>query len=441
MRKTPGTQPRQKIIWTLKAKLIFGLAVLLHVFSAFLFYLLHLYFWTKILWFIFFLIAFLNIYPLFFVLAALLIWPLDFLAKTWIVARAKRKLRNLPDLKIIGITGSYGKTTIKEALESVLARKYRVLKTPENINTPVGIARLILRELNPEVEILIVEMGAYRVGDIKTLCQIAPPDVAVLTGINEAHLERFGSIEKTIRGKFEIVDHAKPNALAVLNSDNQLVMKNYQARIRSRKVEFYSAYKAKNVEFDSNPVLPLYKGEVEGVHIQTQILGEYVFGIAHACIIIGKHLGLTIEQIQDGIAAFKPIPHRLQPIYNAATDVLVIDDSYNGNPAGAREAIEVLGKFRNRRKIYITPGLVEMGERTAQVHREIGQQLGKVADKVILIKNSATPFIAEGLAQTNFHSQNIIWFPSSQSAHAAISSIVQKGDVILFQNDWPENYI
>ena len=159
-----------------------------------------------------------------------------------------------------------------------------------------------------------------------------------------------------------------------------------------------------------------------------------------ACVQVGTYLGLNSAQIREGISQIKPVPHRLQPI-SAAGDVLVIDDSYNGNPAGVREAISVLNKFTNRRKVFITPGLVEMSEKTQQIHEEVGRLLGQAADLVILIRNSVTPYIAEGLKSTNFSERNLRWFETAQEAHASMVDIIRPGDVVLFQNDWPDNYL
>ena len=262
-----------------------------------------------------------------------------------------------------------------------------------------------------------MEMGAYRRGEIKALCEIATPDIAVLTGINEAHLERFGSIENTIKAKFEIVENAKSDALIVLNNDNFFVRENYKFHLGTRGVDFY---KATERQLDY-PAVPL--------------LGEYIWGTINACVIIAKKLGMNDQEILRGIAKIKPVPHRLEKIENP-NGITIIDDSYNGNPDGVKEAIKVLGKFEGRRKIYITPGLVEAGERIKTVHNSIGESLNPVADLVILIKNSVTPFIAEKLDP-----KKVIWFESAQEAHASLPNILKSGDVILFQNDWPDNYI
>lgn len=412
---------RQKLVWTPKLASVFIFAMALQIAASYLtpqpLMRSEIYLGIFPLVFVFLFLALCFFHFVFLSLAVLILRPADLLIKYLVTQRAKAILKQFPKLKIIGITGSYGKTTMKEVLATILGEKFRVLKTPENINTPLGISRLIVRELDDEIPIFVVEMGAYHRGDIKTLCAIAPPDIVILTGINEAHLEQFGNIENTVKAKFEIVQNAKANALVVLNNDDNLVREHYKYFIGVRAVRFYKATE-RLLEY---PAVPM--------------LGEYIWAVINACVIIAKELGMKDEEILAGIAKIKPVPHRLEKIENP-NGITVIDDSYNGNPEGVREAVKVLAKFGGRRKIYITPGLVEGGEKVKEIHNRIGEQLGPVADMVILIKNSVTPFIAEKLDK-----HKVIWFDSALKAHAALPNILQKGDVILFQNDWPDNYL
>ncbi len=175
------------------------------------------------------------------------------------------------------------------------------------------------------------------------------------------------------------------------------------------------------------------------IHVITKLMGEYVAGISMACFIVGEKLGIAEEKIAQHFVHVPSVPHRLEPIKN--NDLLVIDDSYNGNPDGVREAINLLSWFVDKRIVYLTPGLVEIGSRNREVHLEIGKQLAKVADLVLLIKNSVTPFIAEGLKENGFKEDQIIWFESAQKAHTSLSDILKPHDVILFQNDWGDNYL
>ncbi len=402
-------QPRKKIVWTSKAILILVLALIFAVAfsSSFKNFTIGVIVLVAIVWLNFLSAIFLS-------LAVAILWPLDFLVKLLLVSKAKRKISKFKKLKIIGITGSFGKTTMKESLATVLSQKFRVLSTPENINTPVGIARLILRKLNDATEIFIVEMGAYQIGDIAALCEIAKPDIAILTGINEAHLERFGTIGNTIEAKFEIVINAKPNAFVLLNSESERIRQNFDKYIAGHMLTWYDS---------------------QAGQFRSKLLGNYGLGVVNACVIIAKELGLTESEIRAGVEGIKPIPHRLQLIEGGG-DVTVIDDSYNGTPDGVREAIRVLGGFVGRRKVYVTPGLVEMGSRKEEVHREIGRQLVKVADLVILIKNSVTHFIGVELRP-----DQVVWFNSAVEAHSKLKEILKPGDVVMFQNDWPDNYL
>ncbi|MDD4761930.1 MAG: Mur ligase family protein, partial [Candidatus Pacebacteria bacterium] len=236
---------RQELVWTIKAVLLFSLSVFLIFFLSFLsFWYLSFNGSSLLFKFSFPIFLFVFLFYFFFlplIFSSWILFPFDFLAKKIIVLRARKKLSRLSKIKIIGITGSYGKTTMKEMLFSVLSEKFKIAKTPENINTPLGIARFILRELPLETEIFIVEMGAYKKGDIKELCLLTPPDVAVLTGINESHLERFGNLSNTISAKFEIVRFSKTNASVFLNADDSKIVANFERYLENRKVLFFSS--------------------------------------------------------------------------------------------------------------------------------------------------------------------------------------------------------
>lgn len=451
LRSFPRSQAAKPktIVWTAKLVLVFALGQLLKFGLAALLASLVPGWTARIA--VFFVTAYIFAlgFFVFLGLATAVVWPLDYVLKFLIISAAKRRLRKFSKLIIIGITGSYGKTTMKEVLATILQEDRTILKTPENINTPLGIARLILRELSARTEIFIVEMGAYRRGDIRGLCEIARPDVAILTGINQAHLERFGGMDKTVAAKFEIVRFAAPSAPVILNSDDELVMKNYQSFVGKKEVMFYSTGKRQCGDFTIGSEKfaengtgwsfdLVFKNQNLG-RFQVPFLGEYILGTIMGAAAVASLLGLPVEQIAAGIRKILPVTHRLQVLPNP-NNIVVIDDSYNGNPNGAAEAIKVLGKFTDRRKIYITPGLVETGSNVKVVHETIGHNLAGVADIVILIKNSVTPYVSAGLLAAGFPQAKIEWFEDVSAAHAALPSLLRAGDVVLFQNDWPENY-
>lgn len=382
--------------------------------------------------------------------AALALAPADYLIKARLVKQARQRLARHPALTVIGVTGSYGKTTMKEMLSAVLAEKYTVLTTAGNQNTPLGLSRLITKHLTDETEILIVEMGAYGPGDIAQLCAIARPHISVLTGVNEAHLERFGSLEVTIQTKCEIIRHAHPDALIVLNADDERVRAAAERQVHAgQRVLWYSAHNhvlsgctitgSDFTETTLTQSAQVTCGALELGTVRTKLLADYIWGDVAAAALIGAHLQLTGAQIRQGIAALAPLEHRLQPIKGAG-GILVIDDSYNGTPAGAQAAIRVLGRFTEKRKIYVTPGLVEMGARSEAVHEELGRTLAPVADLVILVENSASDSIRRGLEEAGFPAEHTIVCTSALAAHEQVKTIARAGDVILFQNDWTDNY-
>jgi UDP-N-acetylmuramoyl-tripeptide--D-alanyl-D-alanine ligase len=445
---------RQPLAWTMKMKSVAAVSGLLYLIAVlFVVYVSIFFAVSSLTLFIITIIAILagwRVFGIWACGAVILLEPFDYALKRRLIKLARQKLRECPKLKIIGITGSYGKTTMKETVAALLSQHYKILKTEANKNTPLGIARIILSDLTPETEIFIVEMGAYRRGDIKNLCDIACPHISILTGINESHLERFGSMENTIAAKFEIIAGARQDAVILLNADDELVSKHYQDYVGNREVIFYSAYNDKRCDYRviDRRFIPeslvqcadiMHKTDSVGA-VKTPLLGEYIFGDIIAAIIIARQLKISTEEIRHGIASLQPILHRLQPI-RGQNDILVIDDSYNGSAHGVEEAIRVLERFKNRRILFVTPGLVETGERARALHQRIGRRLAGVANLVVLIQNSVTSYIEQGLLAGGFAKDNILYFKTATEAHEEIQKLTKPGDVVLFQNDWPDNYI
>ncbi len=181
------------------------------------------------------------------------------------------------------------------------------------------------------------------------------------------------------------------------------------------------------------------RGEEVG-KFKIPFLGEYAIGTFLLAASIARSLGMSWSQIYAASSGLTQIPHRLQTIH-APGNLLIIDDSYNGNPEGFKAAVDVLACFEGRRKVFLTPGLVEMGQASSQIHQELGERLGEVADLVILVRNSSTPHLAQGLQKAGFPTDKLVWFESTAQAHAGLKNVLKSGDVIVFQNDWPEDYM
>ena len=444
------TEKDKDIVWTPKLQLVVFLALGLKI--SFLWMMVeglfpHIFF--DVLTTLLLLVALSPLFAVFLFVATLLLSPLDVFAKERIIRKAKILLSSHDRIQVIGITGSYGKTTTKELLRHILGMRYNVVATRDSFNTALSVSMEILEKVTEETDIFIAEMGAHEKGDIEKVCSVSGPNISILTGINEAHLERFGSIENTIRTKFEIIEACSPDGLIVLNADDERVRSSYKTYCGNQEIAWVSKeanplshYTVKNISFSEETLgisFTLFREQKEIGTINTRFLGEYIINNAIIAFIVGNKLGMSDAEIQAGLMSFKPVAHRLNP-QKTPNDMIVIDDSYNGNPKGVSAAIHALSLFKNRRKIYITPGLVEVGEESNDIHQEIGRELGKVADFVFLIENSTTASIKKGLFESGFDESNIYSHKNKKDTYKKLGQLSRSGDVILFQNDWPENY-
>lgn len=351
-----------------------------------------------------------------------------------IITKARTKLSNHQAVKI-AIVGSFGKTTMKEILSTVLSEGKKVAATPGNMNTPLGISRFVDR-LDGSEEVLIFELGEYYPGDIRDLCHLVQPDMGVITGINEAHLERFKSIEKTIATIYELADFLGDKPLWV-NAESRLAADNLRTKNISYSRQGVGTLKVQHAKTGLHGTDFHVVGSGSKLRLHSDLLGLHNVGPLVAGIAVANHFKLDVAQIEAGIAKTKSFEHRMQP--SESGGIWTIDDSYNGNPDGARVAIEFLKDLKDHRRVYVTPGLVEVGSATADVHRQIGRQLAVSVDMVILVSNSATPYIAEGLTDKNFKGE-VLWYDDGLSCLNALSQITKPGDVVVLQNDWSDNY-
>jgi len=421
-------QKRQSIDWTSKAKVLY-LSLCLLVITLII---LSVYFWQW--WTLLFLFILIPILPLLALLILLLFFPLDYILKKHVLKQAKQALSKTK-AKVIGITGSYGKTSLKEILEIILSSGFKVVKTPNNINTDLGIAYFILAHQAEIIatDFFIVEMGAYQIGDIAKVCDLVNPEYSFLTGINESHLERFGSLANTIRAKFELGERTAKKV--ILNLTDQNVKDNYSRfKLPSFLGLDYSAV-------SDIKILPNFTGlsfEYDGQIFSTPWLAQHNIILIVMALALAKELGLELVKAVKPLATAPYIKNRLEPIWNAASKLMIIDDSYNGNWAGFNSGLEVLDRASGR-KLVITPGLVELGDKKEERHRELARlYASKNLDLVLLIKNSATTYIIEEFKKIAFSKYKV--YPDAPTAHKDLGAVLQGGDTIIFQNDWPDNY-
>lgn len=351
------------------------------------------------------------------------------------IHEAQKRLATHSGLKI-AIAGSYGKTSMREILKNVLLEGKRVAAPIGSYNTPLGVAQFV-KTLRGDEEVLIFELGEYYPGDVKKLCDIIRPDMGVITGVNEAHLEKFRSLENATKTIFELSDDLGDKPLYV-NAENEAALNaSKQSHILYSRDggNGWTVSDAKtSLEGTSCTIL---RGNTT-ILIKSKLLGIHQVGPLVAAADIGIRLGLSAQQIESGISKTTAFDHRLEARVGA-DGVVTLDDSYNGNPDGVKAVIEFLAGLPHRRW-YVTPGLVEMGARKEAVHKIIGAQLAKAGiEKVVLIRNSVTPFIYDGLKAHDYKGE-IIWFDDALAAYAALPNMTVTGDVVLLQNDWPDQY-
>lgn len=304
--------------------------------------------------------------------------------KRWIINKAAGKIAKFKHLIVIGITGSYGKTSTKEFLATILSEKFKVAKTPEFTNTDIGIANYILKELKPEHEVLVVEMGAYKKGEIKTICDMLKPKAGIITGINEQHLELFGSIENTMRAKFELIESLPEKGVAIFNGDNKyyLQMVNWSKKLGLKTLIYNTTADVKTVKtFTDHIEFTLVD---KNYLFRVNLLGKQAIDNLLAAIYVAKSLGLTTEIIRSGIAKIVPTPKTMQSIGKVG-GMMLVDDTFNANPDGVKAAADFMKIFKGKKILVLTP-LIELGAEAEKIHAQLGEHLAKICD-LILVTN------------------------------------------------------
>lgn len=374
--------------------------------------------------------------------------PIEKCVRNYYINDAKEILKQRPDLKIIGITGSYGKTSMKFYLQTLLQAKYDVLVTPESYNTPMGIVKTIRESLLPTHDIFICEMGARYVGEIKEICDIVHPDLGIITSIGPAHLETFVSLENIQKTKFELADALPENSCIILNGDSELVVKEEERRrkvgIRTDlKTVFYGTKTCfTDISFMADNITASSAGTsfaCNGVDFHTKLVGEHNVVNIVGTIACANTLGVDLNTLKIPVRRIMPVPHRLE--LKKHGNITILDDAFNSNPAGSKAAVETLALFDGIR-ILITPGMVELGDRELEYNEQFGKIAAKCCDYILLVGKKRAEVIKIGALSAGFAEKNISVFPSFNDAYNFALTIGSKEEqkIILIENDLPDNY-
>lgn len=359
------------------------------------------------------------------------------------IDEARSIVRGIPGLTVVGITGSFGKTSTKHYLYSLLSAHRHVYMTPGNFNTTLGVTRAIREGLLPTHQVFLCEMGARHPHDIAEICELVRPDMGVITAIGEQHLETFGSLETIARTKLELYDSVREKGgLTLLNWDCAVIAeRDYpDGGILRCGAADGSDYRLLDVQCGPRgSAFSIAAPSGETACFETRLLGRANLQDVALAIACAHRLGIALDALRVPVARLQSVAHRLE-LKNAGAYTL-IDDAYNSNPQGAAVALETLAAFPAGGRIVITPGLVELGEREQQLNFELGQKAAACCDVAVLIGARQAPPIRDGLLQAGFPENKIAVFDDVRDglAYAAALPGGQERTVLLL-NDLPDNY-
>lgn len=377
-------------------------------------------------------------------IANAIIYPLEEIIKTWYINDAKKKLRSLPGLIRIGITGSFGKTSTKYFLKNILNQSYNTLATPESYNTTMGVVKTIRAYLKPTDEILIAEMGAKRKNDIQELCEIISPKYGIITAIGEQHLESFGTVDNILKTKFELQEKLESGGILMINKDYPIVssmMKRNDISVYYYSIEDTDAdFNVRNIKYSTKGIsFDVYDENKYIANLETKLVGKYNVSNILGAVALAYLLKIPIDDIKFAVKKLESVPHRLEIKVNAF-GITIIDDTFNSNPVGARMALDVLKQLEGNKKIIITPGMVELGDKEAEENFNFGQEIAEICNLVILVGANQTRKIKDGLISKKFDEEKIYTVSSVNESKLVLKEKIERGDVILYENDLPDTY-
>lgn len=354
------------------------------------------------------------------------------------VKDAARILAAMPDLKVIGITGSYGKTSTKHYLQRILSEKYSVCMTPGSFNTTMGVVRTIREYLKSYDQVFICEMGAKQCGDIKEICDLVHPSVGIVTAVGPQHLESFKTIENVQRTKFELVDSLPASGLAIINADFEYVanrpvdnVKAVRYGVKSRpEIEYW----VENIAYSSTGTdFTVMSRDAKPLPLHTQLVGECNVSNLVAAVIAALYLGVERDHIRYAVEKIEQVEHRLS-IKRLPGGVTIIDDAFNSNPSGSSMALDVLAAMPGQR-IVITPGMIELGQEQFDHNRRFGEKIARSCDVAIIVGRYNRDAILEGLG-----SPEGVEVVAVETFAEAVAMLPKSNYTVLYENDLPDTF-
>jgi UDP-N-acetylmuramoyl-tripeptide--D-alanyl-D-alanine ligase len=391
--------------------------------------------------------------PLWLVLGNTLMIPVEAAYRRRFLQQAKGVMEAVHP-KVIGVTGSYGKTTTKHFLRDLLSARYKTYATPKSYNTLMGISRAINEDIADDysIEYFISEMGAYIPGEIARICDLTPPSISVVVEVGPQHLERFGTLENVAIAKYEIIKALPVDGLGVFNIDNPYIKAMYERGYPANRIGVSrllptntSPDQARFIASDITQTLTGLTFAVTDTQMgQSELMNVPVVGLHNVTNIllataVAVHEGLSLRDVAQRARLLTPSESRLVR-QTTAEGITIINDAYSANPAGVVSALQVLGLHQTGRRLLITPGMVELGPLHESENRKLGEEAAQYATDVILVGPEQTAPIAAGLQAAQFPSDHLMIVEALGDAIAWYKQNLRSGDTVLFLNDLPDTY-
>lgn len=369
--------------------------------------------------------------------------------------RQARNVMSTVQPKVIGITGSYGKTTTKNFLRDILNGRFRAYATPKSYNTLMGVSIAINNDLADDysVEYFISEMGAYVPGEIARICDLTPPDISIVVEVGPQHLERFGSLENVAIAKYEIIKGLRPDGLGVFNWDNEYVRAMYERgypdnRIAVSRLADPVNLPANGPRFIATDITESLNGLTftvvdaetgQRAKFETPVVGQHNVMNLLLATAVAVHEGMPLADVAFRVRTLQPAESRLVREVSA-NGVTIINDAYSANPVGIVSSLQVLGLHQNGRRVLITPGMIELGDLHEKENRRLGELATEYATDIVLVGRKLTQPIADGILNQNFPSDRLHIVDTLSEAVGWYQSNCVAGDTVLFLNDLPDTY-
>ncbi len=415
-----GKKIKRPVLTKKTAVIIFVGFLILFCFPLVLFLLV-----KNLFWFCFGLLVFDILTPKITSILVLFFQPLVFIWQKRILKKAAKKISEKKNLKVIGITGSFGKTSTKEFLATVLSQKFNVLKTKEHQNSEIGIARCILDDLKEEHEIFVCEIGAYDKGKIKEVSEIIQPQIGILTGINQQHIATFGSQKNVIEAKYELIENLPKNGIAFFNGENKYCRELFEKTKKRKKL--YKFSDAEDIEIRKESV----SFKHDSINFKVNVLGKGILLNILGVISIAQEMGISLKKIAEG---FQKITEEQlgTTIKKTNKGLNIIDSSYSANPTGVLSHLEHL-KLWQGKKVIVMPCLIELGGESKKIHQKIGEKIGKVCDSAYITTKERFGQIKKAALKAGMNKKEILFLSNPYRIFEKIKVFRGKEDIILLE--------